>query len=206
MDSLIDSNRLLQDTEEEQAGFGYLFRHNYPLFIAVMIGSSSFLAILMFTMRSWCYERYRRNCCPGALPESRRQQLWRERVAAEQRQRAMDQEVHEQSKATRREERRAWYNTYLKPFTMVCDADVVSLCIWCFFSNTRMLFLADSRGKGLLWRRLCRSLRQFFRLDRRGKGRCRGTTLHLSTAARKRWANTPSRSQLFHLHARLPCG
>lgn len=120
--------RLLQD-DQESDDFGQrlssFIRRRYGTFVGIVISAVIVLVVFYCVVREYCQRRWGRSCCEGSLDyrrrisqERRQQQLEDERMATQLQQELQDEDK-ELALQRIRKERRAKYEEFLKPYTMV---------------------------------------------------------------------------------------
>ena len=103
--------------------FLYFLGHHYSAFVAYVVVGVFVILVSTYVIREVCYRRYGIDVCPGAAgnlhgARQRRQVMQDARVALEV-QEEIEQENRRNACAQRRKERRAKYELFLKPYTMV---------------------------------------------------------------------------------------
>ena len=98
---------------------------NFGAFLFLIVGSASCFLLFAFFLREFYFRRYNISFGSGfflRFLRSNRQtleDLQRDRVVAEELQRQLNEEERENERKAKREERRIWYESYIKPYTMV---------------------------------------------------------------------------------------
>ena len=121
---------------------------HFGLFIFLVACSISLVIMFSMIIREYYWRKYGVDVCPGTGPRGRSRnvasQIMSDQAMAVELQRQLNEEIREQERLEKRKERRAWYESYIKPYTMVSSkvktapTKLEELHPFCYF---RSLFL-----------------------------------------------------------------
>jgi len=108
-------------------GFFDFLGQSYGTFVGSVISGVLVVLIITCVVREVCYRRFGVDVCPGAagsLTRARRQrQVMQDQRLAMEVQQGLEREHQQETSNRRRAERRAKYEVFLKPYTMVIRQD-----------------------------------------------------------------------------------
>ena len=111
----------------------------FGLFIFIVACSISLVIILSMVVREYYWRKYGVDVCPGTGPRGRAanvsNQIMSDQAMAMELQRQINEEIREQERLEKRKERRAWYESYIKPYTMVSSFQSFSVVRSVFRQN-----------------------------------------------------------------------
>jgi hypothetical protein len=104
-------------------GEGGFVENNFGWFIFIVAGVISVVLLVSVYMRELFWRKYGVDVCPGTGRRGRSQdvtnQIISDQEMAQELQRQLNEELREQERLEKRKERRTWYESYIKPYTMV---------------------------------------------------------------------------------------
>jgi hypothetical protein len=119
------SNPISEDVSSSDK-LGFVADH-FGLFMFAIVAGMTVLVLASLFIREYYYRRYGIDVCPGTGPRGRADgttatsaaQMRRDEELAQVLQRQLNDELREQDRVSKRQERQAWYEAYIKPLTMV---------------------------------------------------------------------------------------
>lgn len=101
------------------SGFSFADQR-FGAFVFVVAITATIIVVFAVFLREFYYRKYGLDPCPGYWRRRRLdEQLDADRQMAEELQRRLNEEEREEERLAKRKERRVWYETFIKDYTMV---------------------------------------------------------------------------------------
>lgn len=117
---------MLKDENDQSGTTGWNFAdQRFGAFIFVVSGTIALVLLLIIFLREFYWRKYRVDLCPNFRRGRRRQhqndQMDADREMAEELQQRLNEELREAERLAKRKERQAWYEIFIKDYTMVSN-------------------------------------------------------------------------------------
>jgi hypothetical protein len=116
---------MLVDEYDQSGTTGWNFAdQRFGAFVFVVAGAAALVLLIVIFLREFYWRKYGVNLCPSFLGFRRidNEQMGRDRIMAEELQRRLNDEERESERVSKRKERRAWYEDFIKDSTMVSSS------------------------------------------------------------------------------------
>jgi hypothetical protein len=112
---------MLKDEDDLSGTTGWNFAdQRFGAFVFVVAGSAAVILLFVIFLREFYWRKYGVDLCPSYWNRrGANEQMDQDRVMAEELQRRLNDEEREAAHMNKRKERRAWYESFIKDYTVV---------------------------------------------------------------------------------------